>query len=293
MKTAIITDSTSSLPESLASHPDVYVIHLRVIYPDGHSLEETTDETILKTYYSELKSMETLPTTSQPSVGEVYDVMESLVEKGYDQVLVMTMSSALSGTFQNCQLVAGEYQDKLKIRLIDTRQTGLSLAYLFENGLKLVAELDLDTAVERLKWLDEQMVIYVTVRDLNNLVKGGRASKSMVVLGNLLKILPLIYVQRSGELGMSEKIRTCKKVIHRMVEIIHEEGKMYEKGYQVCLLGTPEEDSCQQIQEMIQNTDWGKELEIRYATIPPVIGTHLGSGSFGFCVLPKIENCPF
>ncbi|MCY3078307.1 DegV family protein [Aerococcus sp. JJEM-2022b] len=175
MKTAIITDSTAALPESLAKHPDVYQVYLQNNLADGSTMTDTSDRDQVTAYYHSLASMKTLPRTSQPSMGEVVQVMDDLVAKGYDEVLIMTFPSALSGTFQNCQSVAQDYQDRLSVYLMDTRQTSIPLAYLVEVALNLIeaGNLSLAEIVVLLNHLDEAMVIYVIVGNLDNLVKGG------------------------------------------------------------------------------------------------------------------------
>ncbi|MCY3035353.1 DegV family protein [Aerococcus sp. Group 2] len=95
MKTAIITDSTAALPESLAKHPDVYQVYLQINLADGSTMTDTSDRNQVTAYYHSLASMKTLPRTSQPSMGEVVQVMDDLVAKGYDEVLIMTFPSGL------------------------------------------------------------------------------------------------------------------------------------------------------------------------------------------------------
>ncbi|MDK7715482.1 DegV family protein [Aerococcus urinae] len=290
MKTATITDSTAALPESLAKHPDVYQVYLQINLADGSTMTDTSDRDQVTAYYHSLASMKTLPRTSQPSMGEVVQVMDDLVAKGYDEVLIMTFPSALSGTFQNCQSVAQDYQDRLSVYLMDTRQTSIPLAYLVEVALNLIeaGNLSLAEIVVLLNHLDEAMVIYVIVGNLDNLVKGGRVSKGMALLGNLLKIFPIVRIERNGALEMVEKVRTQKKALKRMEELMEKEMTAYSEGVELALITTPDSLLAEEFEQMITKDE--SQYPIRHALIPPVIGTHLGCNSVAFCVLPKVEN---
>ncbi|RAV69130.1 DegV family protein [Aerococcus loyolae] len=173
---------------------------------------------------------------------------------------------------------------------MDTRQTSIPLAYLVEVALNLIeaGKLSLAEIVDLLNHLDEAMVIYVIVGNLDNLVKGGRASKGMALLGNLLKIFPIVRIERNGALEMVEKVRTQKKALKRMEELMEKEMTAYPEGLELALITTPDSLLAEEFEQMIAKDE--SQYPIRHGLIPPVIGTHLGCNSVAFCVLPKVEN---
>ena len=213
MKTAIIVDSTATLPEDLSSLENVFQIKLSVIFPDGEVREDSSDPQVISDYYNELENMTVLPTTSQPTNGQIYDLYEEIIKAGYDEVYGIVIASQLSGTLSSLEAVSREFTDQVTTHIIDAKSTSAVSQHLVGECLRLLtAGHTAETVVPALEQVANESETYILVGSLDNLVKGGRLSAAGAFFGNLLKITPLIKIDQMGALEVIDKIRTDRKM---------------------------------------------------------------------------------
>lgn len=193
MKSAILVDSTSTIPEELQQHPDIYQVTLKITFKDGEVMEDTTEEKEVKYFYNKMVNDATLPLTSQPEPADYYQIMDEIVAKGYDEVYGVFLSSALSGTFQTARMILQEYEDRIKVHLVDTKAVSIIIGHEIK---ELVRLLEAGYISEEILPAMDQMIkeseIYLFVDDLNNLVKGGRTKAASAFIGSMLKIYPVL-----------------------------------------------------------------------------------------------------
>src|SRR5699024_11230326 len=121
MKTAYIIDSSSSINETLGNRSDAYVQNLEVTWGDT-AYTDTTDLSLMIEFYQRLESTEELPKTSQPRQGKLIEYFEDIVQKGYDSVIIITLASEISGTYNNFSMISEHYHTSLDIRIIEDRK---------------------------------------------------------------------------------------------------------------------------------------------------------------------------
>jgi DegV family protein len=122
------------------------------------------------------------------------------------------------------------------------------------------------------------------VDDLNHLVKGGRLSNGAAILGNLLSIKPILYFNEEGVIEVYEKVRTEKKAIKRLAEIV-KEGTA-DKDHQIIIIHGNALDKAETLRDILHQE--GFAGEIPFATFGSVIGTHLGNHSVAISFVPKV-----
>ncbi|MBK0347959.1 DegV family protein [Aerococcaceae bacterium zg-ZJ1578] len=291
MKTAFIVDSTAGINEQLKAHPDVYEVILTVQFADGEIFKDTTDEESVIAFYEKLQQESTLPKTAQPSPGEYYQLIEHLVEQGYDSVIAIHLSSKLSGTYQTANMILQEYQGKLKTACIDSKGTSVVIENMLEQALHFyeAAELSFDEIVRQLEWLARESHIYMMIEDLNNLVKGGRLSAANAFLGGLLQIKPLLEFTETGEVALFEKIRTEKRVYRRWADLIQAALEKYPKGIHVRFGHSNALEAAKTAQKMMQEL-FPQVISFSIGYLTPVVGVHGGSGVQGMAIIPIADG---
>lgn len=288
MKTAFIIDSSASISERLMNHPDVYVENLEVTW-GGQAYSDTTDVDLMKEFYQKLVETKELPKTSQPRQGDLFLSYKDIVSKGYDNVIVITLASVLSGTYNTFSMISETFKDQLDIRLIDSKGTSFIEENILKYAIELVeSKIDLDIIEEKLNWLADQSHIYVLIEDLNAIVKGGRLSSVSAFIGTQLKIRPILHFDEQGHVVVFEKVRTTKKVYQRYVELIDEAVEQFPDGFTVALAHGDAEDSALKVKNMIKEKY--PKIEFRVGYLTPVLGTHGGKNALGLGIMPKLPQ---
>ncbi|MBK0347961.1 DegV family protein [Aerococcaceae bacterium zg-ZJ1578] len=291
MKTAIIVDSVGYLSAELLSHPDIYTVNLMVNFNDGTVMNDSGVEEEIVAFYDRLEQESQLPTTSQPNVGSYYNLLDKIVEKGYDTVFCIHLSAAISGTFQSAVMVTNEYRDKLTIHCIDSKGAAVGMQGLVNAAVTLINRGETaDVIAEKLTWLADNIRIYFMVEDLSNLVKGGRLSATSAFLGSMLQIRPILYFDEQGKIVLFEKIRTNKKVYKRWFELVAQAKEQYVKGVNVAFAQADAFSEVQEIAQALKDED--SEIEITICPLGPVVGAHTGRKAKGLAIIPHIDNFP-
>jgi DegV family protein with EDD domain len=215
-KIAFVTDSTAFLTEELRAHPDVYVAPIVIIsedneYEDGKDL---TSEAL----YEIIRTEKEVPKTSQPNVGTFVEIYEKLKED-YEQVIAIHVSSKLSGTISSSKTAME--QVGLNVEMIDSHSLSFAITSLLEKGLELAEQgLDAKQIANMLREKSKRHKNLILLDTLEQLFKGGRMSGASFVIGNLLKIKPVLSIGDNGELGLVERIRSEKKATRKIIELV-------------------------------------------------------------------------
>lgn len=273
-KIKIVVDSTSGI--DLVENPiEAEVLRLFVMF-DGKQYVDGLDLTPDEFYQMIDNNKSVLPSTSQPTIGGTVELFERLKEEGYEDLIVLTISSGLSGTFWTTESAKGMV-DGINVHIIDTKKTVLPLYSMAEQAYEMVeAGKSAEEIVEYIESIKNNYKIYLAVGDLTLLQKNGRLSTASAMIGSLLKIKPLLKVDDSGVIETVEKIRTMKKALKTMVESFLEEGEVSE----VCIVHS----NCIETAEDFKNQLVQENPELANVGIyglSPVIGAHLGTGTVG------------
>lgn len=280
MKLAVITDSTAVLPERLAAHKDLYVLDIPIMI-DGQSYIEGKNLT-LDDFYEKMTASAELPKTSQPSLAELDELLSVLTSQGYTHVIGLFLSSGISGFWQNIQFLIDEHSE-MTIAFPDSKITSAPLGSMVENTLDWAAKGDDFAAIlDKLAVQIDKTSAFIMVDDLIHLVKGGRLSNGSAILGNLLSIKPILYFDDTGTIVVYEKVRTEKKAIKRLVDVL--EDVTQDGDYKVFIIHSQAEEKAQQFYQLLAEGGHDKNLEI--VTFDGVIATHLGAGAVAFGFTP-------
>ncbi|WP_040193928.1 DegV family protein [Clostridium culturomicium] len=274
MSIRIITDSTSDIPQNQAKERNLTIVPLCVRFGD----EEFKDGVTLSSedFYKRLEASKILPVTSQPSPNEFLNHFEE-AKAANDEVIVITLSSTLSGTYQSAMLAKSmcEYD---KIHVIDSETVTLSLKILIDYAVKLRNEgLSFEELISELETSKKRIKLFAVVGTLEYLKKGGRLSSTAAIAGTLLGIKPIVKVE-DGSVLMAAKARGTNSAFNKISSLIEENGGIdmsmpYTLGYS----GSPESlDAFKPFIEKAFNLS-NSPISI----IGSTVGVHAGPGACG------------
>ena len=220
----IITDSTADFSNEEAINYNIEVVPLLVNF--GANFYRERIDITSEGFYERLMTAKELPGTSQPSPNDFLRIFHDACDK-HDDVIVITISSKLSGTYQNCVL-AQKLSQYDNIDIIDSLNTTLAQKCLVLQAIKMR-----DTGksskeiVEFLEARKKDATLLVYLDTLDYLVKGGRVSRVAGVAGEILGIRPVVTI-KDGEVTMLGKERGRIKALNMILSIVNETGIDYE-----------------------------------------------------------------
>ena len=274
--TAIVLDSTADFPDAPERYPNFRVVPLYVLF--GAESFKDYVEMPPERFYERLQSSPVLPTTSQPTPGDFLAVYEELAPQ-YERILVLTLSSTLSGTFGSAQAAAGMLGGD-KVRVIDTRTVSAALTLLaigvqhrLEHG---TTEEEIDEFVARFR---REHHLLFTVNTLEYLAKGGRIGRAAAFAGNLLNVKPILAL-RDGEVIPLKRVRGNHKAFAEFRDqfvATSTDSPSLKVG--IAHAAAPERLAA--LRELVEHERPHAQVEIA-TTLGAVVGTHAGPGTVGF-----------
>jgi len=276
MAVKIVTDSLSDITDDLAKKLGITVVPLTVFFGHESFLDRvtiTTDE-----FYHRLAHGTVWPTTTQPPPGDFVNVYNKLA-KETDEILVVTLSSKLSGTYQSALQAKDMIEGKCRIEVIDSLKVAMSLGLIVISAAKAAqtgASLDEVANLVRKAMPRSHLMAYFDT--LKYLAKGGRIGKAQGLLGAMLSIKPILAV-KDGEMSPVTKLRSRTAGMDYLYNFVAGFPKV--EGLAVEHATTP--DDADKLVERFSSV-FPKERIYR-STISPVVGTHAGPDALAVSVL--------
>ncbi|MGL4523398.1 MAG: DegV family protein [Bacilli bacterium] len=273
MKIVVVTDSTSYIPVQLREQYNIHMIPLSVII-DGESFEEEV-EINTEQMFERLKMAKDFPKTSQPSVGRFLELYEKL-SQDYDAIISIHLSSGISGTYQGA-VSAGNMVDSITVFPFDSEISCMMQGYYAIEAAKLANEgATPEQIMARLNEMKTTMDARFMVDDLAHLQRGGRLSATQAMVGGLLQVKPILHFVDT-KIVPSEKIRTRKKAVKRIIDLA-EEQLATGNPYQLVVISDEGSEEAATVAEALLTKYANASVDV--TTFSPVIGTHLGPGAF-------------
>lgn len=282
MTIKIITDSTAYIPKHIQTELDIQVVSLNIII-EGKSEREV--EVNLDTFYSHLKELDEIPTSSQPILNEMVSIFESEVCEGHD-ILGIFLSSEMSGTFSSAHLVRNLVLEKYptaQIHLLDSKTNCMQMGYIAIEAAKAAKlGLPMEEVIKITQDVRDHSRFLFTPETLDYLKKGGRIGGASALLGNLFQIKPILTVE-DGKTTVYTKVRTKKKAIQLLVDKVKEDLQNRHLG-DIIVHHINNEAEGQLLAKKLE-----EELNhpVSLQSIGPVIGCHVGPGSIGVAYYTK------
>ncbi len=278
-KIALVTDSTSDLSNEQIKRMNIHMLPLRVIYTDREYVDRV-DITPDEVYNNMDKE---IPSTSLPSMEDINNLFKRLENEGYTQVIVICISSGLSGTYNSINLVSKQYPN-IEFCVFDSRALTMgSGAIVLECADMIARGKSFDEIVENLPSIKNRIKVYFIVDTLIYLIRGGRIGKVSGTFGELLNIKPVISINEEGIYYTYAKVKGRKQSISKLVDIAKETLAKKKSKIWVMHGGAIKEgralyDNISKLPNII---------ETGFGEIGPVLGVHTGSGLLGIVIMTE------
>jgi len=272
----VVTDSAGDLTPSLAEERGITIVPLSIRFGS----EEFVDGTTLTAdqFWSRCKSSDVLPETSAPSPGAFQEAFLGAAEEGYDGVVCINLSGALSATYQAARTAADSVSDRVPVRVIDSRSVTMGQGLMALAAAESAAGgASLDEVEAVVKGRIERTQVFGAIDTLEHLEKGGRIGGARALLGSLLSIKPVVHVV-DGVVEEESKQRTRSRQLRYLADKIIGFGNIERVA--VCNGAAGDLDD---LLGLLSGVDVKYPLEV--VNLGPVVGTHTGPGTIGVCVV--------
>ena len=273
----LIVDSTFGIQKHYAEKHNIKIVRLKMILGEevfDEGFEDTYDE-----FYEKMKTSKHFPTTSQPSPQDFMDAIDEIyAEDENAEVIILTISNALSGTINSATIAANSYEGK-KIVAIDTREATTCCRMMTEEIVEAInAGKTFDEILELIKILQQKLQIDFIPDTMDALKRGGRIGGLTATVANILKIKP-IFRFADGKIRVIKKVLGFSKAIS---DAVAEIPKKLKKLY-VCYIH--DNSNVQKIIDKIKNVIGITNIET--VPIEPVFGVHVGIAAVGIASLEQ------
>lgn len=275
-KIAIVTDSTADLPHDFFEHQDHYFIPIQMQLGEKNYLDKLT----LKAdgFYQILQNLKQRSSTSVPDAHWTKGLL-NLLAKHYQQVLVFSLGSRLSGTFDVIRKAA---QSLTNVSVYDTKRGSGAQAMLILRATQLMQQgLDAQSIMQRIEQETDNAKIFIAVNNLKYMMRSGRLSKISGIIARSLNIKPILTLDDEGMLIMHKKTYSKKQAINHLIHAVKEYHQLYGIR-QACVMHSHVLDEAKALTASLES-ELG--VSVDYITeVSPAIGLHAGVGCLAIAV---------
>ena len=283
MATTLFCDTDCELWYTHANEYDLKVIRMPYFIDGEEYLADLGEDTDIEAFFTKMRNGAVAKTSAQ-NQAYYYDILKPYFEKG-DDILYISFSSAMSGTFQSLDLALkdlyAEYPN-VKFRRFDSKNICMGAGLVVYMGAKYCREHgdDIDATYEYLESIVDHIGIYFVVEDMKYLARGGRISPAKAAIGNFMQIKPVLSVDTTGKLDLCSKQNGMKKAVKYMLEQFDALYKDID-GAPVCILDAQNHDVAEDMTAKFKEAHPDLKVDIWRQPIGPVIGAHAGPGTVG------------
>ncbi|MCI6044373.1 DegV family protein [bacterium] len=274
----ITTDNTADLPYSYYKQHDIEYMYL-TYQMEGETYGKQ-DEMEFKDFYERMRKG-SMPTTSQVNSEEAKEVLRPLLIQGKD-ILHLAFSSGLSGSYNSVRMAAEELREEFperKIVVIDSLCASLGEGLFVDKAVEMKEEGK--SLEENAAWLEEHKLNFChvfTVDNLFHLHRGGRVSKVAAVVGTMISLKPLLYVDNEGHLIPLKNVRGRRKSLSGLVTMMEERiGDWKDKNTKIFISHGDCQEDAEYVARLVKEK-FGYETFL-INTIGATIGAHAGPGT--------------
>ncbi|MGB9894111.1 MAG: DegV family protein, partial [Candidatus Saccharicenans sp.] len=275
---ALVVDSSCDLPAEILEENQVVVIPFPISIGDHVFLDKLTISS--EKLYQLMRQEEILPRSAQPSPKTIENWF-SFLSSHFDSILVLTISSGLSGYHNQVKKIAEKFSNK-KIRVVDSRHLSGTFGLIVKRLLEKWSEgQDLDELAARAEKLADKTELLVDIRTLKYLVKGGRVSPTKGLLAKLLNIKPIITLDKEGKAISAGKSFSRKQNFRKILKMVREKHSQHPiHSFSVVHVSEPKRAAAyaREIEKIC-----GQAVSF-IMDVSPVVGVHNGIGSVGICL---------
>jgi len=275
MTVSIVTDSLSDITDDLAQELGVTVVPLTVFFGHESFLDRVTITT--EEFYRRLVRGDVWPTTTQPTPADFVAVYQRLAKEA-DEILVITLSSKLSGTYQSAKQAESMFEGKCRIEVIDSEKVAMSLGVIVITAAKAAKEgAGLDELADLVRQSIRRSHLVAYFDTLKYLAKGGRIGRAQGLLGAMLSVKPILTI-KDGEMSPLTRLRSRAAGMDYLCNYAAGFAQIDELAVEYAT--TPEDAAA--LVERLRPIYPGR---IYTAALSPVVGTYAGPNALALSIL--------
>lgn len=282
MAVKLVVDSASDISKKEADELGIHMISMSILFGDKTYMDGV--DLSGKDFFEKLIESDELPTTSQINMFQFEECFSELTKDGSD-VVAITLSSKLSGTYAGAVSAAGSFPGKVFV--VDSLNASLGERILIQYAVRLLRDgASAEEMVERLNEAKGRIKLMALLGTLEYLQKGGRISAVTAMSGAILQIKPVIAIM-DGEVKMVGKAMGSKKGNNLLTQLIEKSGGIdFKMPYATAYSGM--DDSLLQKYIKDSSSIWKDEMDqIPSYCIGSTIGTHVGPGAIAVAFFAK------
>ncbi len=275
---ALITDSTCDIPVEWRQQYDITVIPLTIVFGEQTYLDGV--DLPARDFYARLGTDPHHPTTSQPTASAFLEAYRRLAEQGATQIVVFTISSAMSGTIDSARSAAQE--SSLPVEVVDSKTNSMGL------GWQVIAAArvrdgggTLEQMLAAARRVREREAYYISLDTIEYLARGGRIAGAARFLNAVLQIKPMIYVNtETGAVGAGLPSRSRKTAVEALYKEFFKHIDTTHPMH-ITVLHNAADDEAAALAERVQQEYHPAELIINI--VSPILGVHTGPRALALC----------
>jgi DegV family protein with EDD domain len=275
---ALITDSTCDIPKDWIQQYQITVVPLTIIFGTEQYLDGV--EILAEDFYKRLLTDKTHPTTSQPSPERFLNAYRQAAERGAEEIMVVTISSAMSGTIESARAAA--QGSPIPVHIVDGKSNSMGIGW---QVIAAARAREAGGGLQEMKNAAEQVrgsvAYYISLDTIEYLARGGRIADAARLLNSILQIKPLIYVNHdAGSVGASIPARSRKSAIDGMYKEFFKHINP-SLPLHITVLHNAALEEAQALAERVRAEYAPQELII--SIVSPVLGVHTGPRALALC----------
>ena len=277
-KIALITDSTSDIPEEWRTQFDITIIPLTIVWNESQFLDGI--DISAEEFYQRLGKDSIHPTTSQPTPQSFSTAYQDAANKGYDEILVITISSAMSGTILSARQAAEN--SPIPVHIVDGKSNSMGIGWqVIAAARARDSGADLNSILSIIEKVRTSLAYYISLDTMDYLIKGGRIGDAVKFLNSVIKIRPLILVNHeSGTVGASIPARSRSGAIDGLFKQFFKNINS-NLPLHITVLHNAAYDEAKELADRVINTYHPKEIFI--SIVSPILGVHTGPRAIALC----------
>lgn len=278
-KIGLLIDSTTLTRPDILTKPYIKYVDLHVMIDGKDYLESELSTAMIVKKIHETKKL----STSQPAPGVFLEKLQEFHQEGYTHVLIVTLSAAISGTYQSALIAKSLVDFPLEIVVkspeVASFGVGLGIPML---GEMIEAKKPFVKILSRYEELYKDAAVMFTLADLMHLFRGGRLNIVSALLGSILRIKPIVEMI-NGKLVLVKKERTNLACMNFFMEKLRRYEETYEHVYVDVIHLNKQEWADKLIEEI--KTKYPKTKIHMTDYVSPVFFVHLGDQGFGIAIM--------
>ncbi len=278
----IVMDDAGDVPAELAQELNIRVVPVNIMFGTEQFLSGVEmDQAAFYAKTAEVTA-ENFPKTSQPTPYQFEQVYREILAEGENEILTITVSEKLSGTYASAVAAARELEGQGTFHLFDSQAGSAAQGYMAIEAARMAqAGESIDAIMARLHKMREEMAVVFTIDSLEYAVKGGRVSSMKSVMASLLNIKPILRLE-DGLIVEAGRVRTRKKAIGHIIDMVATE--VGNKPVRVAYIHANAADEAKILAERARSVlNVSEELVVDMAV---AVAINLGPGALGLVAIP-------